>query len=115
MRRKHAARKVVRRDVDSAVKKLLPLFRELAKIRKVAAKLGVFTNERELLTCPKCDLQEDVAITGMLSLQPPPTAIMIPVCALRVSSIALAAGAVRPVVRNLRKFREYLDKRLCAG
>ncbi len=71
MRKKHAAGKVVRRDIDSAVKKLLPLCRELAKISKAAAKLGIFTNERELLTCPKCDLQEDVAATGMLLVTVP--------------------------------------------
>ena len=71
MRRKNAARKAVVRDIDSTIKELLPLFRELAKIKKAAAKLGIFTNDRELLTCPKCDLQEDVAITGMLFVTAP--------------------------------------------
>ena len=53
------------------IKTFRPLFRELDKAKKAAAKLGIFTNERELLTCPKCYLQEDVAATGMLFVTTP--------------------------------------------
>lgn len=39
---------------------------ELAPIQKCAKALGIFTNERELLRCPACGLQEDVAVDGIL-------------------------------------------------
>ncbi len=39
---------------------------KLHKLRAHAASLGLFTNDRELLVCPNCGLQEDVTIEGML-------------------------------------------------
>ncbi|MFH1437279.1 MAG: hypothetical protein ABIJ56_16345 [Pseudomonadota bacterium] len=42
------------------------LARHLAKIKKKARKLGIFTNDRELLTCPKCGFLEDVTCDGQL-------------------------------------------------
>lgn len=66
LRRKRAAKKTKEQKIASAIKVLRPLFRELDKAKKEAAELGIFTDERELLTCPKCSLQEDVATTGML-------------------------------------------------
>ena len=38
----------------------------LHKLRVHAESLGLFTNDRELLVCPSCGLQEDVTIEGML-------------------------------------------------
>lgn len=42
------------------------LARQLVEIQKWAKKLGVFANDREILRCPKCDLEEDVTAGGML-------------------------------------------------
>lgn len=39
---------------------------KLEKVKKEARKLGLFVDDRELLTCPKCRLQEDVTIEGLL-------------------------------------------------
>ncbi|MBI5243370.1 MAG: hypothetical protein HY922_06735 [Elusimicrobia bacterium] len=64
-------RYVEERNIGSAITALRPLFQGLAKAKKAAAKLGIFTEERELLTCPKCELQEDVAMTGLLFVTVP--------------------------------------------
>lgn len=42
------------------------LAQELSRVKEQAAKLGVFTNDRELLECPKCGLAEDVTSDGFL-------------------------------------------------
>jgi rubredoxin len=42
------------------------LARQITTLRKRAAALGLFTEERDLLRCPKCGLQEDVDCTGRL-------------------------------------------------
>jgi rubredoxin len=42
------------------------LAKQIATLRKRAAALGLFTDDRELLRCPQCGLQEDVEITGRL-------------------------------------------------
>jgi len=39
---------------------------ELTKLKAIAKTLGVFTNERELLACPRCGLVEDVTCDGLL-------------------------------------------------
>ena len=52
-----------------------PELRELAgrlqTLQKRARELGVFDNSRELLTCPKCGLSEDVTIEGLLLVSKP--------------------------------------------
>jgi hypothetical protein len=48
------------------VKSLGALVNQLAKARARAEALGIFVEDRELLTCPVCDLSEDVAIEGHL-------------------------------------------------
>ena len=45
---------------------IFALAREVVKLRKHAEALGIFTNDRELLECPKCGLMEDVTIDGIL-------------------------------------------------
>jgi predicted RNA-binding Zn-ribbon protein involved in translation (DUF1610 family) len=45
---------------------LARLAEDLVRIKKQAANLGVFTNDRELLECPKCGLMEDVTHNGFL-------------------------------------------------
>ena len=46
--------------------KLHELARQLSDMQKRAKALGVFTNDRELLECPRCGLLEDVTSTGLL-------------------------------------------------
>lgn len=45
---------------------LIDLCKELHRIKKHAEALGIFTNDRELLTCPRCGLQEDIQADGRL-------------------------------------------------
>jgi hypothetical protein len=52
--------------MSSLVSKIRPLARELVRFRKQAEVLGLFTNDRELLECRRCDLVEDVAFDGRL-------------------------------------------------
>ena len=46
---------------------ILPLARELARIKTEAEALGMFTNDRELLECTGCGLAEDVTFDGFLT------------------------------------------------
>lgn len=45
---------------------LIDLCKELYRIKQQAEALGIFTNDRELLTCPKCGLQKDIQADGRL-------------------------------------------------
>ncbi len=45
---------------------LIDLCKELHRIKRQAEALGIFTNDRELLICPKCGLQEDIQADGRL-------------------------------------------------
>ena len=45
---------------------LVGLFRQLQQIQAQAKALGIFTDERNLLTCPNCGLFEDVTCDGFL-------------------------------------------------
>jgi hypothetical protein len=47
-------------------KGLLLLAHQLVAIKKKAKKLGLFTDDRDLLTCQRCGLMEDVAAFGRL-------------------------------------------------
>ena len=49
---------------------LIPLVRELERIKQRARALGMFTDDRELLECPKCGLMEDVTAVGLLITYP---------------------------------------------
>ena len=46
---------------------LRDLAAELVAVQKRAKELGLFTNDRELLTCPGCGLTEDVQLNGQLT------------------------------------------------
>ncbi len=48
------------------VDELRPLVMELVAVQKQARSLGLFVEDRELLKCPRCALQEDVAVDGRL-------------------------------------------------
>ena len=49
--------------MQSDVRKLA---KQIVTLRKRAAALGVFTDDRDLLLCPNCGLQEDVDCSGRL-------------------------------------------------
>lgn len=46
--------------------KLFALAQQLKEAREQASALGLFTDNRDLLKCPSCGLQEDVLISGQL-------------------------------------------------
>lgn len=45
---------------------MMDLFRQLQQLQAQAKALGIFTDERDLLTCPNCGLFEDVTCDGFL-------------------------------------------------
>ena len=55
-----------RKKMSPLESKILPLARELVRIKKQAETMGLFTHDRELLECCGCDLAEDVAFDGRL-------------------------------------------------
>jgi hypothetical protein len=48
------------------MKHLRALAAQVVALQAKARALGLFANDRELLACPKCGLQEDVAFSGLL-------------------------------------------------
>ncbi len=50
------------------------LARRLVSVKEKAKKLGMFVEDRELLTCPNCCLEEDVACNGLLIVYYPSNA-----------------------------------------
>ena len=53
-------------ELESAVASIEPLVRHLVDLQRQARALGLFVDDRELLTCPKCGLMEDVLSGGLL-------------------------------------------------
>ena len=53
--------------LDSFAASVEPLARQLSDLRRQAHALGIFVDDRELLTCPKCGLTEDVLSDGRLT------------------------------------------------
>jgi predicted RNA-binding Zn-ribbon protein involved in translation (DUF1610 family) len=53
-------------DVDALVDSIGAIARRLGDLQTQARALGIFTNDRDLLTCPKCGLIEDVLVDGRL-------------------------------------------------
>ena len=49
---------------------LIELFHHLEKVKQQARALGIFTDDRELLTCHSCGLMEDVTAEGLLVTYP---------------------------------------------
>ena len=45
---------------------LTALIRQLEQVKAQARRIGIFTNDRELLECPNCGLLEDVMADGLL-------------------------------------------------
>ena len=52
-------------------KELIRLVRALVKIKAEGKKLGLFMEDRDLIACPRCGLEEDVACGGMLLVTTP--------------------------------------------
>ena len=55
-----------RNSRESAFRRIATAFRQLAELQDRARELGVFPNDRPLLSCPKCGLEEDVAGSCLL-------------------------------------------------
>jgi predicted RNA-binding Zn-ribbon protein involved in translation (DUF1610 family) len=55
---------------ESGTEGLIEAVRELERVRQQAKALGIFTDDRELLECPKCGLIEDVTFEGLLVTYP---------------------------------------------
>jgi hypothetical protein len=51
---------------DALVERVAPLLRQLQAAQEQARRLGLFPNDRDLLTCPNCGLTEDVLAGGQL-------------------------------------------------
>ena len=49
---------------------LIAVVRQLEQVKQRARALGIFTDDRELLECPKCGLLEDVTSVGLLVTYP---------------------------------------------
>lgn len=49
---------------------LTTLTRQLEQVKAQARALGIFTDDRELLECPNCELLEDVTAKGLLVTYP---------------------------------------------
>ncbi len=47
------------------------LAKQLVSLKKQAKKVGIFVEDRELLSCPQCGLEEDVACRGLLIVSYP--------------------------------------------
>ena len=46
---------------------LIALVRQLEQVKAQARRIGIFTDDRELLECPICGLREDVMANGLLA------------------------------------------------
>jgi len=51
---------------DDLLKAVKPLAAEIVKLQTQMKAAGMFANHRNLLECPKCDLQEDMTDDGLL-------------------------------------------------
>ena len=60
--------------MNRGMKKLRAVAAEVVALQAKARAFGLFTNDRELLECPKCGLQEDVAFSGHLITSHPDSA-----------------------------------------
>jgi len=52
--------------MNQGLKALRALAAEVVAWQRRARAVGLFANDRELLECPECGLQEDVAFNGLL-------------------------------------------------
>lgn len=52
--------------MNDLVEKIRPLAEQIVALQQQMKTLGMFANDRELLTCPRCQLMEDVTHDGFL-------------------------------------------------
>jgi uncharacterized C2H2 Zn-finger protein len=52
--------------MNRGIKEIRALAAQVVALQAKVRALGLFANDRELLECPKCGLQEDVAFSGLL-------------------------------------------------
>ncbi len=64
--RKPAASRPSRGEVRDEFEPIVELVRQLEDLKARARALGMFTDDRELIRCPKCGLMEDVLCGGFL-------------------------------------------------
>jgi hypothetical protein len=60
------------KEYEELLEKVRPIAQQLAALQAKARSLGIFLNDRALLECPECGLQEDVAFGGQLITCRPP-------------------------------------------
>ena len=53
-------------DYDKLIQTISPLLKQTTQLHKQAEALGLFTNNREFLSCGHCGLMEDVTFEGKL-------------------------------------------------
>lgn len=70
-RTKEGTRRGKNIEKNSAFENIRALARQIVELQDRARKLGVFANDRELLCCYRCGLEEDVAFEGTLMATKP--------------------------------------------
>ena len=78
----------------SGMDNLIAAVRKLEKVKQQARALGIFTDDRELLECPRCGLMEDVTFEGLLVTYLK-TCEDMKDCGLRFSAIDIEEGRYR--------------------
>jgi predicted RNA-binding Zn-ribbon protein involved in translation (DUF1610 family) len=53
-------------NIDHLVETIRPLAEQIVALKQQMKHLSMFTNDRELLQCPRCGLMEDVTAEGLL-------------------------------------------------
>jgi hypothetical protein len=51
---------------DKLAKSITPIVEQLREMQDLARAHGIFVNDRNLVSCPRCELQEDVLTDGRL-------------------------------------------------
>ena len=57
---------LTKKSVSKLASDILPLLRNVSRLRREMNAMGLFAHDRALLECPSCDLAEDVTIEGRL-------------------------------------------------
>jgi len=64
---KHDMRpKINSENGEDLIRSLRPLAKELVKLQRQMKAMGLFTDDRDLVKCPRCPLEEDVTADGRL-------------------------------------------------
>ena len=63
---KSVHRKLNPNDSGDLIRSLRPIVEELSKLKRKMKAMGLFTQDRDLVECPRCHLGEDVTFEGRL-------------------------------------------------